>query len=49
MALEQGFSARGPELPSVPSLDSRESQGWGYLWGEDWRCRQESSKATLER
>lgn len=31
MALERGFSARDLELPSVPSLDSRESQGWGYL------------------
>lgn len=49
MAWEPGFSARGPEHRSVPSLDSRESQGWGYLCGKDRRCRQESNKATSKK
>lgn len=46
MVLEPGFNARGPEHPSVPSLDYRESQGWGCLCGKSRRCRQESDKAT---
>ena len=49
MALEPGFNARGPEHRSVPSLDSRESLGLGYLCGKDGRCRQESNNAASER